>query len=125
MSLDPIIAIQVLDLVIRARDINHISSLYVTKKVYEIPHLARFHASQASGGLLITEAPRDNLPKMRVIVLDGGRIAFTGTVAEFQKSDLPAVRELTTLDRHDHSNDPYFTDPWDKLDKMKSENPIR
>src|ERR1044072_7549917 len=33
MSLDPLVAIQVLDLVIRARDINQISSLYVTKKV--------------------------------------------------------------------------------------------
>lgn len=114
MSLDPIVAIQVLDLVIRARDINHISSLYVTKKVYEIPHLAHFHASQASGDVVITEAPRDNLPKTRVIVLEGGRIAFNGTVADFQKSDLPAIKELITLDRHDHLNDPYFTDPWDK-----------
>ncbi|HET6668934.1 MAG TPA: ATP-binding cassette domain-containing protein, partial [Pyrinomonadaceae bacterium] len=42
MSLDPLVAVQVLDLVIRARDINHISSLYVTKKIYEIPQLANF-----------------------------------------------------------------------------------
>ena len=32
MSLDPLAALKVLDLVIRARDINQISSLYVTKK---------------------------------------------------------------------------------------------
>ena len=50
MSLDPIMAIQVLDLVIRARDINRVSSLYVTKKIYEIPHLANFYASEAAGG---------------------------------------------------------------------------
>jgi phospholipid/cholesterol/gamma-HCH transport system ATP-binding protein len=115
MSLDPLVAIQVLDLVIRARDINQISSLYVTKKVYEIPHLANFRASQAATGeVVIAEADQDKLSKMRVIVLENGRIVFTGTVEEFQKSDLPAIKELIALDRHDHSKDPYFTDPWDK-----------
>jgi phospholipid/cholesterol/gamma-HCH transport system ATP-binding protein len=115
MSLDPIIAIQVLDLVIRSRDINHISSLYVTKKVYEIPQLANFCASRATDGeITITEAPPDKLPRTKVIVLDGGRIVFTGTAEEFQKSDLPAIKELLTLDRHDHSKDLYFSDPWDK-----------
>ena len=33
MSLDPIMAVQVLDLVMRARDINKISSIYVTKNL--------------------------------------------------------------------------------------------
>jgi phospholipid/cholesterol/gamma-HCH transport system ATP-binding protein len=36
-GLDPLTAIQVLDLIIRARDIFGISSLYVTKKLDEIP----------------------------------------------------------------------------------------
>src|SRR5882762_1092794 len=35
MSLDPIAAIKVLDLLLCARDIKKISSLYVTKKIYE------------------------------------------------------------------------------------------
>ena len=115
MSLDPIMAIQVLDLVIRARDINNISSLYVTKKIHEIPHLANLIASQTENGeVIITKASPDRLPRTKVIVLEQGRIAFNGTVEEFQKSDLPAIKELVTLDRHDHSNEPYFIDPWDK-----------
>lgn len=115
MSLDPIMAIQVLDLVIRARDINNISSLYVTKKIYEIPHLANLMASRtANGEITITEAPPDRLPTTRVIVLEQGRIAFNGTVEEFHKSALPAIKELVTLDRHDHSKEPHFIDPWDK-----------
>jgi ABC-type transporter Mla maintaining outer membrane lipid asymmetry ATPase subunit MlaF len=122
MSLDPIMAIQVLDLVIRARDINQISSLYVTKKIYEIPHLANFYASAAADGkVVITEAPRAKLPKTRVIVLDEGRIVFAGTVEEFQKSDLPVIRELNALDHHDHSRGPYVTDPWDKRRRPKEE----
>ena len=122
MSLDPIMAIQVLDLVIRARDINQISSLYVTKKVHEIPHLANLFASKATDGeVVITEAPPDRLPKTRVIVLDQGRIVFDGTVAEFQKSDLPVVKDLLVLDQHDHSKDPYVADPWDKRRRPKEE----
>ena len=93
MSLDPIMAIQVLDLVIRARDINKVSSLYVTKKIHEIPHLANFRAAKAAGGeILIREAQPAELPATRVIVLDNGRIVFAGTVEEFHKSDRPVIR---------------------------------
>jgi phospholipid/cholesterol/gamma-HCH transport system ATP-binding protein len=119
-SLDPIMAIQVLDLVIRARDLNHISSLYVTKKIHEISHLANLIASRSDKGeIVIIETPPDKLPKTRIIVLEQGRIAFNGPVEEFQKSELPAVRELMTLDRHEHSKDPYFSDPWDKRRRPK------
>jgi len=122
MSLDPIMAIQVLNLVIRARDINQISSLYVTKKVYEIPHLANFYASETTGGeVVIMEALAAKLPKTRVIVLDLGKIVFAGTVEKFEKSDLPVIKELLALDHHDHSKDPYITDPWDKRRLPKEE----
>ena len=94
MSLDPLAALKVLDLVIRARDVNHISSLYVTKKVYELDYLAN--------------------DKTRVMVLEDGRVVFSGSVDEFKNSELPAIKELVTLDYHDHSKDPYFTDPWNK-----------
>ena len=94
MSLDPLAALKVLDLVIRARDVNQISSLYVTKKTYELDYLAN--------------------DKTRVMVLKDGRVVFSGSVQEFKSSELPAIKELMMLDHHDHSRDPYFTDPWDK-----------
>lgn len=115
MSLDPLAAVKVLDLIIRARDINHISSLYVTKKTYELDYLARFRAERDDdGNIRVTEAPATNLPNTRVMVLDAGSIVFDGSVAEFAKSDLPEIKELITLEGHDHSKDPYFPDPWDK-----------
>jgi phospholipid/cholesterol/gamma-HCH transport system ATP-binding protein len=115
MSLDPLAAVKVLDLIIRARDINHISSLYVTKKIHEISYLAQFRAERdADGNMIATEARSTMLPRTRVIVLDAGRIVFDGPFEEFAKSDLPSIRELVTLERHDHSSDPYFSDPWDK-----------
>ena len=115
MSLDPMAALKVLDLVIRARDINQVSSLYVTKKIHEIHYLATYRAENPSNGeIRIVEAPSTNLPKTRVIVLEAGRIAFDGSASEFATSELKAIRDLSTLDGHDHSHEPYFTDPWDK-----------
>ncbi|HEU4769230.1 MAG TPA: ATP-binding cassette domain-containing protein, partial [Pyrinomonadaceae bacterium] len=114
MSLDPLAAIKVLDLVIRARDINQISSLYVTKKIHEIHYLASFRAEVAGGDIKIIEAPASSLPRTKVIVLEAGRIAFEGSATEFAESDLKVIQELLTLDHHSHTEDPYFSDPWDK-----------
>ena len=97
MSLDPLAAVKVMDLVIRARDINHISSLYVTKKIHEFDYLAAANQS-----------------KTKVMVLKDGSFVFSGSVEEFENSELPAIKELATLDHHDHSGDPHFSDPWDK-----------
>jgi len=94
MNLDPLAALKVLDLIIRARDVNHISSLYVTKKIHEFDYLGN--------------------DKTRVMVLKDGRVAFSGSVKEFKSSELSAIKELVSLDRQDHSKDPYFADPWDK-----------
>jgi phospholipid/cholesterol/gamma-HCH transport system ATP-binding protein len=136
IGLDPIVAVQVMDLIIRARDVNKISSIYVTKKLYELPYLANYHAvvEQKPGhqqgvendpardaGIVITEAPPDQLPRTRVMLLDQGRIMFSGSLAEFQGSDLPLIKELLTFDHHDHSADPYFPDPWDKRRRPKEE----
>ena len=115
MSLDPLAALKVLDLIIRARDINKMSSLYVTKKIYEIPYLANFCAmTGANGEPEIIEASPTSLPKTRVIVLQEGRIVFDGSAEDFGKSELKAIQDLAALDHHEHSKDPYFLDPWDK-----------
>jgi phospholipid/cholesterol/gamma-HCH transport system ATP-binding protein len=114
MSLDPMAALKVLDLIIRARDINRISSLYVTKKTDEIHYLSNFCANLAGGEIRISEATATNSPRTRVIVLDKGRIVFDGSAEQFAKSELRPIHEMTSLDHHDHSTDPYYEDPWDK-----------
>lgn len=119
MSLDPLAALKVLDLVIRARDIKHISSLYVSKKVHEIDYLSNFCAELVNGAVRTIEAPPTRLPKTRVMVLDEGKIVFDGAVQEFKESDLPAITALAALDEHDHSSDPYFKNPWDKHRRPK------
>jgi phospholipid/cholesterol/gamma-HCH transport system ATP-binding protein len=121
-GLDPIVALQVMELILRARDLNQISSIYVTKKLYEIPYLASYRAeADSTGAISVIQAPPDRLPLTRVILLDSGRLAFCGTVEEFQKSDDPVVKDLIALDHHDQSNEPYFADPWDKKRRPKDE----
>ena len=113
MSLDPLAAAKVMDLVIRARDVNHISSLYVTKKIHEFDYLANFRAEIVNGEVKIVEAPATALPKAKVIVLSEGRIVFNGSVRDFRTSKLETIKELVALEG-DHTRHPYFEDPWDK-----------
>jgi len=115
MSLDPMVALQALDLVIRARDVNHISSMYVTKKPAEIPYLSRFIAStKEDGRIVVAEAEADNLPPVRIMMLEEGRLRFIGSASAFANCNSESVKRMLTLDQHDHSADPYFADPWDK-----------
>jgi phospholipid/cholesterol/gamma-HCH transport system ATP-binding protein len=113
-GLDPLTAIQVLDLIIRARDIYGISSIYVTKKLDEIPYLATHRARQSGEEITIEEATDDFAPRTRAIVLEKGRIVFAGSVSEFEQSTLPAVVRLTHADNGTVISHYETADPWDK-----------
>ena len=92
-GLDPINARQVLDLIIRARDLHHVSSLLVTKALHEIPYLATHQALEGGrGGSVVKIA--DCVPGVRVCLLEEGRIAFFGSPREFAQSSLPAVQHM-------------------------------
>jgi phospholipid/cholesterol/gamma-HCH transport system ATP-binding protein len=113
-GLDPLTAIQVLDLIIRARDVYGISSLYVTKKLDEIPYLAAHRAIQTKQGIVIEEAAKKAAPRTKVMVLDGGQVVFSGSVTEFEHSPLPAVVQLTHAENRTILSDFETSDPWDK-----------
>ena len=114
-GLDPMTAIHILDLIVRARDIHGMSSIYVTKKLDEIPYLATHRARQTGQDVVIEEVTStQELPPSRVIVLDEGRIVFTGSVSEFEASTLPAVTRLTHADNGTVISDYFVSDPWDK-----------
>ena len=114
MSLDPIVAAQTLDLIMRARDVNKISSIYVTKKPVEIPYLTGYTCVADGDQTTILEASADHLPPVRIMVLEAGKVTFIGNKNEFDRCKLESVERMLTLEHHDHSADPYFTDPWDK-----------
>ena len=114
-SLDPISAGKVLDLIVRARDLQRVSSIYVTKKTYEIPYLATHRANAGpEGAVTIDEVSGVEAPATRVMVLDDGHIGFAGSVAEFEASTLPVVTRLTRAENGTTFSDFYTTDPWNK-----------
>jgi len=119
-GLDPINERQVMDLIIRARDIYQISSLYVTKALEEIPYLAMHGAVQDQTGA-VSVRPVDGRPASdaQVMLLETGKIAFFGSPQEFEASPLPAVRHMThpvTGERHSGLSPP---DPWGNNQKFK------
>jgi ABC-type transporter Mla maintaining outer membrane lipid asymmetry ATPase subunit MlaF len=117
-GLDPINSRIMLDLVIRARDIHHISSLYVTKELHEIPYLAGHRAvKNETGEIDIQEAAAG----IRVMVLDEGRAVFFGAAAEFEASDLPAVTRITHPSPSSPPSDEYIADPWGRSKKPGGE----
>lgn len=115
-GLDPINARIMLDLVIRARDVHQISSLFVTKELHEIPYLASHSASQLESGEISIQKDVDDggekTNQMSVLVLEAGRTVFFGTPAEFESSDLPAVMRMTHPASGAPSTETYLTDPW-------------
>jgi phospholipid/cholesterol/gamma-HCH transport system ATP-binding protein len=119
-GLDPITARQVLDLIIRARDIHKISSLYVTKELHEIPYLDNHYAIQnETGEVLICKRQMHMPPRIKVMVLEEGKITFQGTVDEFEKSSLPGVTQLTHPDGRMHLTDSIVADPWSHMRTAK------
>lgn len=91
-GLDPINAGHVLDLIIRARDIHHISSLFVTKIMHEIPYLANHTAqSDDQGNSIITKTQED---KMRVLLLYDGAATYFDHASDFINSTNPHARNM-------------------------------
>lgn len=114
-GLDPLTAVQILDLIVRARDVQGMSSIYVTKKLDEISYIATHRARQIGDKVVIEEVTSSHdLPTSRVMVLDKGKITFTGSVADFEASSLPAVTRLTRGGTRTVISDYAVTDPWDK-----------
>jgi phospholipid/cholesterol/gamma-HCH transport system ATP-binding protein len=122
-GLDPINAHHVLDLIMRARDLHHTSSLLVTKMLREIPYLAKRRACEDEKGGYIEEVA-DYLASMRVMLLDDGKVAFFGNPREFEQSALPAVQHMLhplTDARHDELK---VDDPWQQNRKTRNNSEI-
>ncbi|MFY9610700.1 MAG: ATP-binding cassette domain-containing protein [Blastocatellia bacterium] len=114
-GLDPINNRNLLDLIIRARDVHDISALYVTKDLKEIPYIASHVAVEDDSGSVLIKKGDGRLAKpMRVMLLEEGRIAFLGTPNEFQTSTLPAVLRMTHPDSGRPTTGESIADPWSK-----------
>ena len=119
-GLDPLNEAQVLDLVIRARDLHGISSLVVTKQLHQIPYLATHRATEdTKGNVVIREAATTEAPDVKVMFLHKGRVAFFGTPEEFAANTSPEVLYMTRAGSEAHPAGVVVADPWDKRRRQR------
>jgi phospholipid/cholesterol/gamma-HCH transport system ATP-binding protein len=112
-GLDPINSRMVLDLIIRARDIHHISALVVTKELHQIPYLANHYAlQQGSETVSIERGVLPGAPELQVCLLDSGRVAFFGTDSDFETSTLAAVTQFKNPQSSARPSEGFDEDPW-------------
>ena len=101
-GLDPLNARRILDLLIRARDVHGITSIIVTKEMYEIPYLANHIAvGDGAGDVTVVERAPGTPPRAQVMLLKAGRVEYHGDVETFFRSHLPAVVEMTGTEDDD------------------------
>ena len=111
-GLDPLNEGQVLDLVIRARDLRGISSILVTKQLHQIPYLATHRAVEVAGGVEVRPAAGTEAADVRVLFLHEGRVAFLGTPDQFFRVTDPAVTYMTRAGAAPRPPGTYVADPW-------------
>jgi phospholipid/cholesterol/gamma-HCH transport system ATP-binding protein len=114
-GLDPLNEGQVLDLILRARDLRGISSLLVTKQLHEISYLAAHRAAATEGGgVEVRAAAGSQAPEVSVLFLHEGAVAFFGTPDGFFRDTSPAVTYMTRAGAHVSPAGVYVADPWNR-----------
>jgi phospholipid/cholesterol/gamma-HCH transport system ATP-binding protein len=88
-GLDPIIAMLVDDEIIKLRDLQRVTSLFVTHQIRDAFYVATHAAVRADGRVRIVSADPVEPPQVTFMVLHQGRIHFTGSAAELQASTDP------------------------------------
>jgi len=78
-GLDPVIASNVDDEIVKLRDLEHVTSIFVTHQIRDAFYVARHEAVRNGGGIEIHDSATE---RARFLVLHEGRIFFEGTGAE-------------------------------------------
>ena len=78
-GLDPVIASNVDDEIVKLRDLEQVTSIFVTHQIRDAFYVARHEAVATGGGIEIRDSATE---RARFLVLHEGRIFFEGTGAE-------------------------------------------
>lgn len=93
-GLDPIIASTVDDEIVKLRDLEGVTSVFVTQQIRDAFYIASHHAVRKDGGIAIVDASELGTEPAEFIVLRDGRIHFRGTAAELMDSPDKYLREF-------------------------------
>ncbi|MDX2029506.1 MAG: ATP-binding cassette domain-containing protein [Blastocatellia bacterium] len=100
VGLDPPTSRKLCDAAIRLRDLENVSSLFVTHKLVDVRYLASHYATTDDGSRVLIREENNELclTNTRFIVLNDGRIVFEGTDEALWASDNPFLRSFTRED---------------------------
>jgi phospholipid/cholesterol/gamma-HCH transport system ATP-binding protein len=97
-GLDPPTAHSVCELAIRLRDIEHVTSLFVTHNLDDVRFLSSTYVEAASNGKPRREAGQLCLINTRFVMLEKGKAIFDGTDEQLWSSPNPAIRRFLLED---------------------------
>jgi len=90
-GLDPVIASNVDDEIVKLRDLEHVTSILVTHQIRDAFYIATHEATRAGGAIQIRDASEE---RARFLVLHEGRIYAEGTGAELLAAKDPYLKEF-------------------------------
>ena len=95
-GLDPPTARTILELAIKLRDLEGVSSIFVTHRIDDIKLLSSSFATIDESGEVVyqQENSRLCLINTRFIMLKGGKVIFSGTDEEMWMSEEPYIKEF-------------------------------
>jgi phospholipid/cholesterol/gamma-HCH transport system ATP-binding protein len=95
-GLDPPTARTILELAMKLRDLEGVSSIFVTHRLEDIKLLASSYATINEDGEVMFERESDNLclVNTRFIMLKEGKVIFSGTDEELWQSDEPYIKDF-------------------------------
>jgi len=93
-GLDPITKRTIVDLMIKLRDVEGVTTVFVTHDLQAAAVVASEYAETASDGRIVFRKGGDNLCLLNVqfIMLDAGHISFEGRYEDLMSSQLPFIR---------------------------------
>lgn len=100
VGLDPPTAHRLCEAAIRLRDLENVTSLFVTHRLADVRYLASHYAEPQRDGTIVLREEGDRLclTNTKFLMLNEGRIVFDGTDEQLWAADDPFLRSFTHED---------------------------
>ncbi|MBA3639272.1 MAG: ATP-binding cassette domain-containing protein [Acidobacteriota bacterium] len=93
-GLDPIIAATVNDEIVKLRDLEQVTALFVTQQIRDAFYIARHHAERKGTEIEISTAPDQDCTGVDFMLLRDATIHFRGSASELMASEDDYLREF-------------------------------
>jgi phospholipid/cholesterol/gamma-HCH transport system ATP-binding protein len=93
-GLDPIIAATVNDEIVKLRDLENVTSIFVTQQIRDAFYIATHHAVRKDGRIEIVDTPEEGTAGAEFMLLRDAGIHFRGTANQLMESEDKYLREF-------------------------------